>query len=254
MKVIITDLDNTLLHSNKSISEYSIEVLLKCRSKGLKIIFATARSAQAASGWIKQLQPDIFIGYGGALITSADGKVIKRFDIPADIAQKLIKELRSTAEIFSISAVNENTALSNHSKYIENKENSHYCYFDFSTDLDQSFLKISVNSNSKYVLETIAKKYLMCDLLHFSNETLSRFANKEAVKWNAVKAAANYLSISTDNFIAFGDDYNDLEMIQNCGIGVAVENAIDDVKAIANAVCDTNDHDGVAKWIEQNIL
>ena len=54
--------------------------------------------------------------------------------------------------------------------------------------------------------------------------------------------------------VAFGDDINDLEMVKNCGIGVAVENAIDDVKAAAKYICGTNDNDGVAKWLEEHIL
>jgi len=48
IKMIITDLDNTLLRSDKTISEYTIDVLKKCQSKGIKVAFATARSEQAS--------------------------------------------------------------------------------------------------------------------------------------------------------------------------------------------------------------
>ena len=47
---------------------------------------------------------------------------------------------------------------------------------------------------------------------------------------------------------------NDLEMIEKCGIGISVTNAIDDIKYAADYICDTNDNDGLAKWIEENIL
>ena len=53
---------------------------------------------------------------------------------------------------------------------------------------------------------------------------------------------------------AFGDDINDLEMVRNCGIGVAVGNAIETVKAAAKYICDINNNDGVAKWLEEYIL
>ena len=43
-------------------------------------------------------------------------------------------------------------------------------------------------------------------------------------------------------------------MLRDCGIGVAVANAIDEVKAVADHICDTNDNDGVAKWLEENVL
>lgn len=53
---------------------------------------------------------------------------------------------------------------------------------------------------------------------------------------------------------AFGDDMNDLEMVRNCGIGVAVRNAVEEVKRSADYICGSNDDDGVAKWIEEFIL
>ena len=54
--------------------------------------------------------------------------------------------------------------------------------------------------------------------------------------------------------VAFGDDYNDIEMLRDCGIGVAVANAIPEVKTAADYICDTNDNDGVAKWLEERVL
>ena len=54
--------------------------------------------------------------------------------------------------------------------------------------------------------------------------------------------------------IACGDGYNDLTMIKYAGLGVAMENAIDDVKRLADEVCADNDADGVAGWLEQHIL
>jgi hydroxymethylpyrimidine pyrophosphatase-like HAD family hydrolase len=52
---------------------------------------------------------------------------------------------------------------------------------------------------------------------------------------------------------AFGDDINDMEMLQNCGVGVAMANGLDRVKAAADWVCDTNDQDGVAKWLVERL-
>ena len=54
--------------------------------------------------------------------------------------------------------------------------------------------------------------------------------------------------------MAFGDDKNDMEMLKICGIGVAVDNAISDVKAIANCVTLSNDENGVAEWLVKNVL
>ncbi len=78
--------------------------------------------------------------------------------------------------------------------------------------------------------------------------------NKNARKRNAINEIANHFGISLTEIAAFGDDYNDIEMLRDCGIGVAVANAIDEAKAAADYICDTNENDGVAKWLEENVL
>ena len=54
--------------------------------------------------------------------------------------------------------------------------------------------------------------------------------------------------------VSFGDDTNDIDLLDFCGISVAMENALDNVKKSANEICDTNENDGVAKWLEENVL
>ena len=65
---------------------------------------------------------------------------------------------------------------------------------------------------------------------------------------------AKLLNISLSEIVSFGDDCNDLEMLQICGTGVAVSNAVAEVKTAADCVTLSNDEDGVADWIEKNIL
>ena len=75
--------------------------------------------------------------------------------------------------------------------------------------------------------------------------------HKLANKKNALSKLAEHFNVAIQNVIAFGDDTNDIDMIETAGIGVAMGNAIDGVKAVADFVCDTNDNDGVAKWINK---
>lgn len=252
IRMIVTDLDQTLLRTDKTISDYSVDVLTRCQEAGIKIVFATARSTQAASRFLKRFMPDIFVGYGGALVLVGN-EVIHRCDISADISTRIIKECLTAPEILSVLAVNESVALTNNIDILA-RESSHYKYSDFMFDNNYSYLKISVNSTSQAGVEKIAANYPMCDMLRYTNENLYRFANRDAVKWNALKTIAEYYELNTTMFAAFGDDINDLEMIEKCGVSISVTNAIDKVKSAANYICDTNDNDGVAKWIEENIL
>ena len=252
IKMIVSDLDGTLLRNDKSISNYTISMLSNCQLKDIKVVFATARSTQAAAKFLDMFTPDIFIGYGGAL-AYANEKIISRFDIPADISFQLINDCLKEPEITSILAINESVALTNRLDTLDT-ESSHYKYTDFTVKNNLSYLKISLIASNPGIVERIALKYPMCDILRYTGEDLYRFANCNAVKWNAVNAVADRYNINTDMIVAFGDDINDLEMLQHCGTGVAVANAIDEVKAAADYICDTNENDGVAKWLEERIL
>jgi len=249
VEVIISDLDDTLLRSDKIISDYTVDVLKKCQTAGIKIVFATARSSQASLKYLERFMPDIFVSYGGALVMAGEN-IIHRFDIPPDIANQIIKECMETQGVTRIHAVNESVALSNG----PDSDMTHYHYSDFYCDYGNSYLKISITASNPAIVDNIASHFPMCDMLRYTGEDLYRFANRNAVKWKVVKSIAKHYGFDTDTFIAFGDDVNDLEMIQKCGIGVAVENAISDVQSAAKYICGTNNNDGVAKWIEEHLL
>jgi hydroxymethylpyrimidine pyrophosphatase-like HAD family hydrolase len=100
----------------------------------------------------------------------------------------------------------------------------------------------------------LEEKYKDCKLLHFSPSSRLIFVHKDAGKLATLKVIAEMEHISLAEIAAFGDDYPDMEMLKECGIGVAMGNGLDEVKAIADHVCQSNDDDGVAKWIEENIL
>lgn len=98
VKMIITDLEDTLLRSDKTISDYTVNIIKKCQATGIKVIFATARSAKVSEKSLERFMPDVFVGYGGTLAT-ADDKIIYRSDIPADIAGQIMKESLKTLEV-----------------------------------------------------------------------------------------------------------------------------------------------------------
>jgi Cof subfamily protein (haloacid dehalogenase superfamily) len=249
--MVVTDLDGTLLRGDKTISDCTIGVLRKCQARGIKIAFATARSTRAASRMLARFEPDIFIGYGGALI--AMGGEALYVDIPADVSARLIRDCLAAPEIGCILAINESVALTN-MKEKTIGDTAHYRYADFSRNYGHRYLKISVNAADPAAVEAIAARYPMLDMLRYTGEDLYRFANRDAVKWNAVKTIAARYNIGINEIAAFGDDINDLEMLAHCSAGVAVSNAIDAVKAAAGYICGSNEEDGVARWLEEQVL
>lgn len=99
------------------------------------------------------------------------------------------------------------------------------------------------------------KKYLDEKLyIQLSEHTVAMVMNKSATKMNAIQYIAEKYGINLENVISFGDDYNDIEMIKGCGKGIAMGNALDEVKAAADDLCENNENDGVAKWIASHVI
>ena len=102
---------------------------------------------------------------------------------------------------------------------------------------------------------TLVKNELTDDLYYtIAQGYLMQIMNISATKWNGIKAMLDICNCSPNETVYFGDDQDDIEPIKMCGLGIAVSNAIDEVKAVADYVIESNDADGVAKFIEHRIL
>jgi Cof subfamily protein (haloacid dehalogenase superfamily) len=90
-------------------------------------------------------------------------------------------------------------------------------------------------------------------MLYRSKETYIEISHKSISKKTAIEVLLSsiYTHLSMENIIAFGDNYNDIEMLKAVGLGVAVSNANDEVLKAAKKVTDTNKNDGVAKFLQQ---
>jgi hypothetical protein len=99
-------------------------------------------------------------------------------------------------------------------------------------------------------LENSFSSEIMC---YRSKPTYIEISHRSVSKKTAIDVLLNscYTNITMENVVAFGDNYNDIEMLKAVGLGVAVSNAIEEVLQIANKVTDTNKNDGVAKVIKE---
>jgi hydroxymethylpyrimidine pyrophosphatase-like HAD family hydrolase len=100
----------------------------------------------------------------------------------------------------------------------------------------------------------ICANYPEFEVLSFTGEEWYQIKLRKASKDAAIKAVAEKLGISLSDIAAFGDDHNDIDMLRSVGYGIAAANAIPEAKAAAKYVCGDCDKDGVARWIEENVL
>lgn len=248
IKAIIVDLDKTLLHTDKSISSYTVEVLKKCQNKGIKVLVATARPSRAIQEYLKLIEFDVQTVSNGARIICGNQK--KEYGIQLQDAANILNELNDYQDL-KITLETGDCAYSN--LPIEEYET---IISDKLIEIakEEGTLKILVHIEQDYTLQVV-KESLPQDVYYtIAHGTLIQIMNNAATKWNGVKTMLEFINCAPEEAVYFGDDYDDIESISKCGVGVVVENGIDEVKNVADFITATNDSDGVAKWIEANVL
>ena len=247
-KLILFDLDGTLLDSQKNIRPESIEALEKCRIKGILVGIATARSEQTCSRIIAEVNPDVVISNGGGLVR-----------VGGEIVYNSMFTEEETALLVS-AAVAENrgvTVDSPHGTYcncvIDSADWSNVTITDFSDFHDTAF-KVCIEGTDADFAERTAALVDDCVFMPFSDCDWFKFSRRGASKESAIPPVERALGIWRENIIAFGDDYVDAEMLRCCGVGVAMGNSIDLVSKSADVTIGDNDSDAIAQFIGQNIL
>lgn len=251
MKLIVTDLDNTLLRSDNSISEYTVSVFEKCRGKGILTVFASARAENAMSRFIDAIKPDMIISNGGATVR-ANGEIIYGNALSSEAVFNIVEMCkRFTGGKGLITAECDDGYYCN---FVPNDPDRRAAssYSDF-TDFRKPSYKITAELENEEWARHIARS-CKCTLTNFSGEIWRRFAAANSDKETALKRLTELLGIEMKDVIAFGDDVNDLGMLKLAGTAVAVENAVAEVKSIADYVTLNNDNDGVANFLEKYLL
>ena len=254
VKMLAFDLDGTLLRSDKTISDRTLSVLERCRQKGLYLAAATSRSEKACRRYTEQFRPDVIVSSGGSCVRCR-GEILSRCLLPAAEVDQLTMQITSVPGNMSVNIEADNGYYSNwdgpHSP-----DFAHYIFYDFSAPLSRPAYKISAYFSApvREEMERIAAAHPTCRVLEYTGENAYQFARADAEKSIALKKAAEHLGFTLAETAAFGDDHNDLSMIRQCGTGVAMGNAIPEVKAAADFVCGTNDEDGIALWLEHFLL
>ena len=256
VQMIVTDLDRTLLRSDKTISDYTASILLACQRRGIKVVFATARSEKSCKRFTDKINPNAIISNGGALVRIGD-KIIYHSAMSMETVNKLLLSCLNHQSVGYITVDTDMGYFVN--KPVDEKDPGWIEYLpalhvDFSRGLDCDAYKITVEISDDTRAYKIVSEFSDVEVIPFSGESWYRFADKRADKWHGVNELASATGISLKNIAAFGDDHSDVEMLRRCGFGVAVANAIEEAKAAAGFICDTNDNDGVASWIEERVL
>lgn len=251
-KLLLFDLDGTLLRSDKTISQRTLQVLHKCREKGILIGISTSRGEQNILSFIEELQPDILITSGGALV-KYNNEYIYKAEFSKEETNQMIATIRKVCGIDCQITVD--TVDSHYWNYkIDPKKqdqswgDSIYTNFE---NFETCSLKICVEIFNDSQIKQLQKLFKECDCIRFSDGYWYKFTKKAVTKERAIMEISTTCKIKIEEMMAFGDDYADIGMLQLCGKGIAMGNAIDEVKEKADAVIGSNDEEGIAKYLEE---
>ncbi len=263
IKLVALDLDGTIVNDDLKISEPTLKVLEHLiKNTDIRVVVATGRMHPSALPFAQQIgTPEPLISYQGAMIRSMDGEstYLHHTPIPMDIAEEVVQML--TDESFNMNLYVSDTMYTNH----ENPYATRYARISGITPVKSHNLLESLTAPPSkmmaiddhridYILDKLRKRFE--GRLDFcrSRTAFCEIINQETSKWNALQVLANQWGIQPDEVMAIGDQENDLSMIQGAGIGVAMGQAPDSVKSVANVVTDTIDRDGALKAIEKYVL
>ncbi|MBP3604629.1 MAG: HAD-IIB family hydrolase [Lachnospiraceae bacterium] len=246
-KAIILDLDGTLLHSDGSVSEYTLKTLQECKKRGIVIAVATARFWFKAEKYLNMISPDYAILADGTQIYH-NGEMIYGCAMDEMQSDGIINELlqKNTGNEF-VASTGKKLFCS-----AEGIDEEWRVSRDFTEPLNCPAYKIAAILNTCEEAKILAEKY-DCRLYSYRGEDLYGFVSRKSGKYQAVLALGEILHINLNEMIAFGDDENDYEILQNVGNGVAVANAILKIREIADDITESNNDDGVAKYIENEL-
>lgn len=259
MKAVALDLDGTLLNSKKEISEENKNILKKLSENGVEILIVTGRPYPITKKIAESLEiPLTVICYNGARVMN-----LKTDEI---IFEKVLEE-KQVLKIIEFCRKNKKdlNLFQNDIWYVEDSESIGTKYYKKNSRLEptlksfdtfDSFKMIkSIIIDENNVLEEVEKELreILGNSVYFtySQDKYLEILNKDVNKGLTLKNVLEEKGIEMSECIAFGDAHNDLEMLELAGVGVAMGNAHKILKNKVSYIAETNDNDGVAKFLRE---
>ena len=267
--LFISDLDGTLLNSDAVLSDLTVETINRLTAEGIYFTYATARTVYTAFPKTKRLDISVpcILNNGSSVYDSRSKKFVKKAFIPQETAARLIDAFRSNDVGCMMLKFAGDTLLQCVDDYINTPgmlayiaERRVYAPMrfiecdDIRQENDSSAVYITANGDYEKMLPVYrtVKEIAGADCAFYKDSYtdywyLETFS-EEASKANGVKFLRERYGF--DRVVAFGDNYNDLSMFSQADIKVAVGNAVEEIRRAADFIADTNDNDGVAKFLE----
>lgn len=263
-RLIVSDLDGTLLRDDHTISDYTKDVIHRVSEQGVDFMLATGRIFGGARQFAMELDLNTpILACNGALIKEAEGKLIYGKPI-SDKTLKDIFDLLTDRKLYF-------HCYGEESFYTEKLTSYASTFYTFNTE-EERFPIVEIHPMELIGRDTIYKVLVRCEgeedrkslygslsEIRGASVTVSWLNSFDICADQVSKAAAIDLyarekGIDPSEIICFGDNYNDIDMLQYAGLGIAVENGVEPLKEAADFITGMNNEDGVARAIDKFVL
>ena len=274
-KLICIDLDGTMLDNNHRISLYNQNVIHRLHDAGYIVAVVTGRRFKSALPYTKQLAIDapIICFNGGMIVDLEHHRILHTTSISRDYVQQVLKRwLPTGAPIFAYKATLDNPDVlhqnrSDHPaivKYLASQYASgalrEVDSLEVAIDFDPLCMKtfgwerdVLLCEGATDLSDSAEVQYLKSKdydgSCHYYELYPTAAKKKHGLIW-----LCDYYGFKQQEVLAIGDNYNDLDMIEWAGLGIAMGNAVPELKALADRVTETNNEDGVGRILEQVLL
>jgi Cof subfamily protein (haloacid dehalogenase superfamily) len=262
-RLIVSDLDGTLLRDDHTLSEYTKAVIHKAKEHGIEVMLATGRIYGGGLKFAKELNLNTpILACNGALIKEAAGKLLYGKPIKKNTLEEIIRFL--TDRNLTFHCYGETTF------YTKKLVGHLVSLYAFNNDLpaEERFPMVEIDPMKLVKTDDIYKVLVHCedsDKKELYDKLSEIPGTAVTVSWEdtfdvtadgvsksaAIDRYAREKGIKPSEIICFGDNYNDIDMLQYAGLGIAVENGVKLLREAADYVTCSNNEDGVAKAIEK---
>jgi len=263
-KMIVLDMDDTLLTDDHIISDENKEMIFKAQELGVYVVLASGRPTSAMTAYAKELKMDFYnsfmLSYNGAVITDLkDNKIL----FEQTLTKEQIHELHDyslESKTHIITYVNDAIVSETDSEYIEIEKNitglPHNKVTDFKEEVQTNAVKCILLEEPSYLktVEVDLKLRMPHLSVSMSKPFFLEVAQQGIDKAFSLKKLAEKLNINQSEIIAVGNAGNDLTMIEYAGLGVWVDNVDPELRHKGDVVVASNNNHGVAEVIRKYIL
>ena len=279
-KLVAIDLDGTMLNQYGIITEKTKKAISKAQEKGVEVMIASGRTITSVKRFSKEINSNKYFISGNGAITYdiKNNKILYENILSKTKALQIIKICEENSIYYNVYTENGIIAKNlsyntlyyykdNLTKPDENRTHINIVenVYDYFEQREEKILKIMICDEHKTVFNSIVRKLKelseieVLEVSHMSRKIIKQGTDeialeyfytevsaKDVDKWNALEEIIGLMNISKEEVVTIGDNANDLKMITNAGLGVAMGESAPYVKQSADIIAPTNDEDGVA--------